>query len=331
MLSIRRREFILLGGAAAAWPLAVRAEQRVMPVIGFLAFGSAERSAGQVRAFLEGLKEQGYVPGLNVTIEYRWAERVQSGGEQLQAMAADLIRHQAMVIVANGPGAVAAKVVTGTTPIVFYAGVDPVQAGLVASLNRPGGNLTGFTNLSLELGPKRLELLHEVVPTAKSMALLVNPATSIGAEAQSRELQTVARTLGLQFHVVKASAEHEFGSVFSTLNQLRANGLIISNDGLFINGARDLGALSIRHRVPTIFQFREFAAAGGLMSYGGSLADGPRVAGAYAGRILKGEKPADLPVQQATNVVLIINLKTAKALDIMVPLTLRGRADELIE
>jgi putative ABC transport system substrate-binding protein len=246
-------------------------------------------------------------------------------------LAADLVRRQVTVIAAAGVSATtAAKAATTTIPIVFNMGLDPVERGFVASLNRPGGNLTGVSNLNVELGPKRLELIHELVPTATVMALLVDP-TGPNAVTVSRDMQTAAHTLGLQLHVLHASSERDFDTVFATLLQLRAGSLVIGNDGVFINRPEQLGALTARHAVPTVFQYREFAAAGGLMSYGGSLSEPLRQVGVYAGRILKGEKPADLPVQQSTKVELFINLKTAKALGLTVPLALLTRADEVIE
>jgi putative ABC transport system substrate-binding protein len=328
---IQRRECItLLGGAAAAWPVAARAQQPAMPVIGFLGSEPPDPWANRVRAFRQGLSEIGYVEGRNVAIEYRWAE---GQYDRLPALAADLVRRQVTLIatVVNSPAALAAKAATTTIPIVFAVGIDPVQFGLVASLNRPGGNLTGVTTLAGDLGPKRLELLHELVPTATLLALLVNPTSPIGAETQLRDLQAAARTLGLQLHVLHASTERDLDAVFATLVQLRAGGLVISSDGFLGSRNEQLAALAFRHAVPVIASNRDFAAAGGLMNYGGSVADAFRLVGVYSGRILKGDKPSDLPVQQATRVELIINMKTAKALGLTFPITLLGRADEVIE
>ncbi|MEA2941190.1 MAG: hypothetical protein QOD09_1719 [Bradyrhizobium sp.] len=325
---MRRREFLgVLGGSAAAWSRGARAQQPALPVIGYLSSAARDRDAGRLRAFRRGLSETGYVEGHNVAIEYRWAEEK---NDRLPALAADLVNRQVTVIVANNPAALPAKAATKTIPIVFTIGFDPVAAGLVASLNRPGGNLTGLTSLNLELGLKRLELMHELVPAATILAFLVNP-TSPSAETQLRNMEAAVRTMGLQLHVLHASTDADFDTVFASLVQQRAGGLVIGPDAFFNSRTEQLAALALRHAVPAIFQFREFAAAGGLVSYGGSLADLYRQSGVYTGRILKGEKPADLPVQQVTKVELILNLKTAKALGLIVPPTLLARADEVIE
>jgi putative ABC transport system substrate-binding protein len=328
---VKRRAFIsLLGGAAAAaWPLAARAQQPAMPVIGFLNGASPDGFAPYVAAFRQGLKEAGYVDGQNVTVEYRWAE---GHYDRLPALAADLVQQKVTVIAATGtPAALAAKAATSTVPIAFTTGGDPIKLGLVATLRRPGGNVTGVTALSVEVGPKRLELARELFPAATTFALLVNPANPVAATV-SKDLQAVADTLGMRLHVLHASTEADFEAAFATAAQLRTAALVIgSADTLFISHAAQLGALALRHSVPAIYTLREFAAAGGLMSYGASTTDSYRLGGVYTGRILKGEKPADLPVVQSTKVELIINLKTARALGITVPLPLSGRADEVIE
>jgi putative ABC transport system substrate-binding protein len=327
---VKRREFITLLGGAAAWPLAARAQQPTMPVIGFLGSASPDAWAGRLLAFHQGLSEIGYVDGKNVAIEYRWAE---GQNDRLPAMAADLIRRQVAVIATPGstPAALAAQAATTAIPIVFSIGGDPVQFGLVASLSRPGGNVTGVTSLNLEVGPKRLEFLHELVPSATIMAALVNPTNPSNAEMLSRDLQATGRLFGLQLHLLHASSDSDIDAVFATLTELRAGGLVIGTDAFFTSRDEKLAALALRYRIPTIYQWREFVAAGGLMSYGGSFADSYRLAGVYTGRILKGEKPADLPVQQATKLELFINIKTAKALGLTVPPTLLARADEVIE
>jgi ABC-type uncharacterized transport system substrate-binding protein len=328
---IGRRKFLAtLGGAAAAWPLVARAQQPVMPVIGFLGAESPDLVASRLRAFHEGLSEAGAVEGRNVAIEYRWAE---GHNDRLPALTTDLVSRQVTVITLPGstPAALAAKATTTTIPIVFGVAVDPIAVGLVASLARPGGNITGVTTLNLEVVPKRVELLHELIPTATVVALLVNPTSSTLAETTTRDARAAARTLGLEIHVLHASAERDFDTAFANLVQRQAGALMIAPDAFFNSHLEELAALALRHAVPTIYQFREFTTAGGLMSYGGSITEAYRLAGVYTGRILKGEKPADLPVQQSTKVELIINLKTAKALGLTVPATVLARADEVIE
>jgi putative ABC transport system substrate-binding protein len=325
---MRRRDFIaLLGGAAVAWPLAARAQQPAMPVIGFLNGASPAGYAPMVAAFREGLKETGYVEGQNAAIEYRWAN---GQYDRVPSMAAEVVRRKVAVIVANTPGVLAVKAAITTVPIVFTTSGDPVQLGLVVSMSRPGGNVTGVTQLAVEVMPKRLELAHELVPTVTIIALLVNPTNS-STETQLKDLLAAARTLGVQLHVLHASTERDFDTVFSTLAQLRAGALVISTDAFLLSRSEQLAALTVRHAVPTIFQDRAFVAAGGLMSYGASSTDSYRQAGIYTGRILKGEKPADLPVQQSAKVELIINLNTAKALGLTVPTGQLVRADEVIE
>ena len=301
-----------------------------MPVIGFLSAASPNRYAIRLRAFRQGLKEAGYVEGQNVAIEYRWAE---GQNNRLPVLAAELVHRQVDVIVAGGGtiSAETAKAATATIPIVFAVTTDPVKIGLVASLNRPGGNLTGISSLNVEMGPKRLELLRELLPTATIIVLLVNPTNPSLAEPFTRAMKAAASTLGLQLHVLHASTERDFEPVFATLVQLRADALVISPDIFFLSRTEQLAALTLRHAVPAIYLYREFVAAGGLISYGSDEKEYYRLLGIYAGKILKGEKPADLPVVQTTKVELIINLKTAKALGITVPLPLLGRADEVIE
>jgi ABC-type uncharacterized transport system substrate-binding protein len=326
---MRRREFITFLGGAAAWPLAAGAQQAAMPVLGFLSSGAPEFFVSPLAAYARGLRESGYREGQNVAIEYRWS---QADNDRLPELAADLVRRRVTVISAFGPpSALAAKGATATIPVVFVTGVDPVKLGLVASLNRPGGNLTGVVTLSGELGPKRLELLHELVPAVTIVALLVNPTNPKTAETQSRDLETAARVLGLKVHVLHASSEGDWDKVSASLAELRVGALVIGSDPFFNTQSRQLATLALRHAVPAIYQYRDFAAAGGLMSYGTNLADLYGTVGIYAGRILKGEKPTDLPVQQSTKVELIINLKTAKALGLTFPLSLLGRADEVIE
>jgi len=326
---MKRREFItLLGGAAAAWPLAAGAQQPAMTLIGVLATRGPRVEPYLLVAFRQGLNEAGYVEGQNAAIEYRFAE---GQYDRLAGLAADLVSRQVTVIAALGtPAAPAAKAATSTIPIVFTVGVDPVEAGLITSLSRPGGNLTGVTGLGVELLPKRLELLHELLPGATVVAALINPTTT-AAETQSNDLQVSARGLGLDLHLLSAGAERDFETAFAKLVQLRAGGLVISNDPFFISRSDQLAALALRHAVPTAFEFRAFVTAGGLMSYGSNLSDAYRLAGVYTGRILKGENPTDLPVQQSTKVELILNLKTARAFGLTVPTALLVRADEVIE
>jgi putative ABC transport system substrate-binding protein len=327
---VRRRDFItLLGGAAVAWPLAARAQQPALPVIGFLNQASPDGYRRMVTAFRQGLQESGYVEGRNVAIEYRWA-----GGhnDRLPAMVAELVQRQVTVIAATTtPAALAAKAATTSIPIVFEMGGDPIALGLVASLSRPGGNVTGVTQLNVEVASKRLELLHELLPTAIVTALVVNPTNPAVTEVVLRASQAAAQRLGLDLHVLNASSESDFDGVFANVIQLRAGGLVIGSDAFFNSRSEQLAALALRHAVPTVFENREFVAAGGLAAYSGDVADAYRLAGVYAARILKGEKPGELPVQQATKIQLVLNLKTAKALGITVPLPLLGRADEVIE
>ena len=326
---MRRRDFIKgIAGSAATWPLTARAQQPAMPVIGFLGVGSAQSDTFRVTGFEQGLKEAGFVKGQNLTIEYRWAE---DHYDRLPAMVADLVRLQVAVIVATSASAsLAAKAATTTLPIVFETAGDPVKLGFVGSLSRPGGNLTGVTQLGEEEAPKRLQLLHELLPTARVMALLVNPTDQLG-ESQVRVSLEAAKSLGLELHVLNASVERDFDAAFSKLTELRAGALAIAGSSLFTGHIERLAALTVRHRIPAVYQRHEFATAGGLVSYGTNIADTHRLVGIYTGRVLKGEKPADLPVQQATKVELYINLKTAKALGITVPIPLLGRADEVIE
>jgi putative tryptophan/tyrosine transport system substrate-binding protein len=331
---MRRRDFITLVGGAAAWPLAAWAQQAGTPIIGFLNGGSPDLLADRVHAFHQGLGEAGYVEGRNLTIEYRWAE---DHVDRLPALAADLVRRGVAAIAATGatPPVAAAKAVTATIPIVFQTGADPVALGLVASLNRPGGNVTGFYSLTQDLMPKLVELLHEMIPASAKIGLLTNPTNPVwrtdAMQAMLRHIEAAARTFGLELIHLHASSERDFDTVFATVAEQRIGGLVINPDPFF--GARldQLAALAGGRSVPAIYNIREFVSAGGLMSYGASIVDMYRLVGVYTGRILKGEKPADLPVQQATKVELILNLRTAKALNITVPLSLLTRADELIE
>jgi putative ABC transport system substrate-binding protein len=325
-----RREFITLLGGAAVWPVAARAQHTVLPVIGFLGSESPALFASHLRMFRQGLSETGYVEGQNVTIDYRWAA---GHNDRLPALAADLVRCQVSVIAVPGstPGVLAAKAATTTIPIVFFTAGDPVALGLIANLARPGGNLTGATSIGGELAPKRLELLHELMLTATVMALLVNPSNPALAESATRALQDAVPQRGLRLHTLHASTERDFEAVFAALVDLRARALVIAIDSFFTGRREKLGALALRHGIAAIYQDRDFAAAGGVMSYGGSLTEGYRLVGLYTGRILKGEQPAELPVQQVRKIELIINLKTAKALDLSVPPELLVLADEVIK
>jgi putative ABC transport system substrate-binding protein len=330
LFDMRRREFItLLGGAAAAWPLAARAQQSAMPVIGYLSSFPAEINPKFTQAFRQGLNDGGFSEGRNVTIDYRWDE--EGRYDRLPKMAADLVVRRVSVLFASPiPAALAAKAATATIPIVFAIGSDPVQTGLVDSLNRPGGNVTGATFLSVELGAKRLELLRDLVPKIVSIALLVNP-NNPNAAVQTKEMQAATSALGLQLNVVNAASQSEFDNAFATLSRERTDALVVSADPFFFSHRDQLAALALRHSVPAIYYAREFAVAGGLISYASSFADSFRQAATYVGRILKGEKPADLPVTLPTKFELVINLQTAKGLGIEIPPTLLARADEVIE
>jgi ABC-type uncharacterized transport system substrate-binding protein len=327
---VRRRDFItLVGAVTAAWPMAVRAQPSALPVIGFLHSATANAYALMTAALRKSLSEAGYVEGQNVAIEYRWAE---GQFDRLPEMAADLVRHQVSVIFAGGGSdpSLAAKAATSKIPIVFANGTDPVAAGLVASLDHPGANVTGITFLLNTLGPKELEVIHELVPKAALVAVLINPKSSTAA-SQLKDLQDTARAFGQEVSIFNASAESEIENVFGSLAQLKPGGLVIGADAFFFSRRGQFVDLATRYSIPTIYPWREAVAAGGLASYGSSVTDAYRLAGIYIGRILKGDKAANLPVQQSTKTELVINLKTAKLLGLNVPNTLVGRADELIE
>jgi putative ABC transport system substrate-binding protein len=325
-----RREFIAGLGSAAAWPLVVRAQQAAVPVIGYLGSASPDGEREFVAAFRRGLAEIGYVEGRNVTIEYRWAD---GQNDRLPALAADLVRLRVGAIAAPGAtqSALVAKAATRTIPIIFELGADPVEIGLVASLNRPGGNITGVSELNVEMVAKRLAVLHELVPAAKSIAFLRNPNNPAVSEAQTKQLQVAATTLGLQLLVLNASSQTEIDTAFETLVQQQAGAIILTGDSFFTSHREQLVGQAARHAVPAIYQWREFTAAGGLMSYGASRIDAFRQVGVYTGRILKGEKPADLPVVQPAKFEFVINLKTARALGLTIPETLLATADEVIQ
>jgi putative ABC transport system substrate-binding protein len=327
---VRRREFItLFGGTAVAWPLVVRAQQAAMPVIGWIGARAANESAYLVAAFREGLKETGYVESRNVTLDFRWGE---GRYDQLPAHAIELARRPVTVIIATGgdPAAQAAKAATATIPIVFVSGSDPVKVGLVASLNRPGGNITGVHLLLLGMGAKRLGLLRELAPAANPIGVLIN-STFTDARTQLRDVEDAAKLLGLELLVLKASTDLEIDAAFTQLAQRRIGAALIGSDPFFTTRRGQLAALALRHGLPAMFDLREYAAAGGLMSYGASLTEGYRQAGIYTGRILKGEKPADLPVMQSAKFDFVINLNTAKALGLTFPPGLLAIADEVIE
>jgi putative ABC transport system substrate-binding protein len=323
---MKRRDFISLVGSAAAWPFAARAQQ-AMPVIGFLSGGTPEGLTYLTAAFRQGLNEAGFVEGQNVGIEYRWAE---GQYDRLPALAAELVRQVTVLTATTTPAALAAKKATSTIPIVFTIGADPIAIGLVESLSRPTGNVTGVNNYLSDLGAKRLELLRDLVPNAAVIGMLVNPNFP-DAETQSKDVKEAARKLGQQLHVVNASSENDFDRAFATLVKLQVGALLVTVDAVFNSGRQQLIALAARHKIPAMYFAREFVLDGGLMSYASNLADGYRQAGIYVGRILKGAKPADLPVVQPTKFELVINLKTARALGLTVPMIMQMTADEVIE
>lgn len=326
---MRRRDVLALLANAAAWPTVTSAQQLAMPVLGFLNVESARNYAGPLAAFLKGLAEAGFIDGRNVIIEYRWAN---GRSEQLPDLAVELVQRQVAVIAATStPAAIAAKAATSTIPVVFETASDPIQLALVPSLNRPGGNVTGVTQTNVEVAPKRLELLHEVLPSATVLGLLINPTDPALANAQLKDFLSAAHTLNVELHVLNSDTDSELDKAFADLKELQASGLVISTDPFFTSRPDKLAQLASRYAIPAVSKGREFAAAGGLLSYGSDTADSYRLAGAYAGRVLKGERPADLPVQQATKVELFINMRTAKSLGVTLPLSLLGRADEVFE
>jgi putative ABC transport system substrate-binding protein len=327
-ITIARRQFISAIGGAAAWPLSARAQKTAMPVIGLLNSTSPQAYASRIAAFRQGLSESGFVEGRNVAIDYRWAN---GQYDNLPSLAAELVGRQINVMAAiTTPAALAAKAATTTLPIVFEVGGDPVELKLVASLSRPGGNVTGVSLLNAELGLKRLELLHELVPTAATVAVLVNPANP-NTESLSTDLQAAAHSMGIKLRILHARAEGDFEQVFQKIAELRAGALFIGTDPFFNGRSSQLAALAMQYRTPAIYQYRDFAAAGGLLSYGGSFTEPLRLVGVYTGRILKGEKPADLPVQQPTKFEFVLNLRTAKALNLEIPPNLLALADGVIE
>jgi putative tryptophan/tyrosine transport system substrate-binding protein len=327
---MRRREFMSLLGGAVAWPLAVYAQQAAMPVIGFLGATSADTFADRLRAFRQGLKDAGYVEGENVTIVYRWAE---NQIDRLPALATELVRRQVAVIATGGGAApaLAAKVATTTIPIVFVVAEDPVRIGLVDSLARPGGNLTGINFFNAELAAKRLGLLHELLPGAVRLAVLINPTNAITSESTLRDVQSAARAIGLQVQVLNASTNREIDAVFATFVRERPDALLVGGDAFFTARRVQLAGLAVRHAVPALYSGREFVEAGGLVSYGTDVSDAHRQIGIYTGHILKGGKPADLPVVQSSKFELVINAQTARMLDLTIPSTLLSTADEVIE
>ena len=328
---MRRREFIaLVGGAAAGWPLAARAQRTALPVIGFLGSSLPDEYTIRLRAFRQGLKDEGCIEGQNIIVEYRWAEDQNS---RLPPLAAELVRRQVKVIVAGGgsPSALAAKAATTTVPIVFATAVDPVAIGLVKSLDRPGGNLTGVTNMNVEMGPKRLELLRELLPKATTIAVLVNPSSRALAERFMQTLPPAARAFGIQLHVLNASTKKELDAVFAALAQHQAHALLICPDVFFNAQIQQFAALGIRHGVPVVYQYHPFVQAGGLLSYGSDETEYYRLVGIQAGKILKGEKPGDIPIEQPTKFELVINLKTAKQIGLTIPPNVLARADRVIK